>query len=575
MVPGALTSDGGAEILGFDRRLVVVASLVVLVGVGAATAMFVLGGDGHESNAQLDSVPAGVDGVLYADGELADDEFTLDMLDEGIEVGWWFVDSSQAPDTDVILETLDTEGIAYENTTVFLRGPEDGEPDYAGSVVNLGEGSESEDVLALLEDEVGAEQLEPDSYNGVDIHELDVVAAAEQADVEGVTDAFDVTSLLTEFIGVETTAWVATPDEDTVILGSEAAAADAIDVYQGDADPFEGDLRETHERLEPGPVEATVSPALVDRPITEIAGVVSSDVATMLSITNEDPEFLGLTYEPRDREQGIATFDVIATMSDSGAASDLMEAMEQVADPEEALEDPEAISEESAVDRAAGHQDGRYIHLEVPTMPDQAATYIAHFVDRYATPPDPVELVPERADGIVNIDGNGSGGFAEALAAESEDWSVEEVSAVIQAEETGGSLDDVEYHSATTFYSEDDDGYVATYLEVDVEAEEFIDSHLGGAYREATGGQVPEFREHEDGYRHVDVHEMTALGDDELDITRALSAFVADGSTEWAVPVHNNSVLVGSEAAVTDAVDIYRGVEGTPETELHARHSDD
>ena len=574
MVLGALTSEGGAEILGFDRRLVVVASLVVLVGVGAATAMFVLGDDSHESNAQLDSVPAGVDGVLYADGELTDDEFTLDMLEEGIEVGWWFVDSSQAPSTDVILETLDSEGIAYENTTVFLRGPEDGEPDYAGSVVNLGEGSESEDMLALLEDEVGAEQLEPDSYNGVDIHELDVVATAEQADVEGVTDAFDVTSLLTEFIGVETTAWVATPDEDTVILGSEAAAADAIDVYQGDADPFEGDLRETHDRLEPGPVEATVSPALVDRPITEIAGVVSSKVAAMLSFT-EDPEFLGLTYEPRDREQGIATFDVIATVSDSGVASDLMEAMEERADPEEALEDPEAISEASAVDRAAGHRDGRYIHLEVPTMPDQAATYIAHFVDRYAAPPDPVELVPERADGIVNIDGNGSSGFAETLAAESDDWSVEEVSAAIRGDDIDATLDGVEYHSATTFYSEDDDGYVATYLEIDMEAEEFIDDYIAGAYREATGGQVPEDREHEDGYRHVDVHEMTALGDDELDITRVLSAFVADGSTEWAVPVHNNSVLVGSEAAVTDAVDIYRGVEGTPETELHARHSDD
>jgi len=574
MVPGVLTSDEGAEILGFDRRLVVVVSLVVLVGVGGAAAMMVLGGDNHESNAQLDSVPSDVDGVLYADGNLADDEFTLDMLDEGIEVGWWFVDSGGAPDTGAVLETLDTENIAYEDTTVFLRGPEDGEPDYAGSVVNLGEGSESADIVALLEDEVGAEQLAADSYNGVDIHELDVVEAAEEADVEGVTDTFDVTSLLTEFIGVETTAWVATPDEDTVILGSEAAAADAIDVYQGDADPFEGDIRETHEQLEPGPVEATVSPALVDRPITEIAGVVSSDVATMLSITNEDPEYLGLTYEPRDREQGIATFDVVATMADSGAASDLMGAMERVADPEEALEDPAEISEETAVDRAAGHQDGRYIHLEVPTMPDQAATYIAHFVDRYAPPPEPIELVPERADGIVTVDGNQSGGFTEGLAAESADWSPEEVSAAIQAEGVDGSLDGVEYHSATTFYSESDDGYVATYLEVDVEAEEFIDSHIGGSYREATGGEVPEFREHEDGYRHVDVHEMTALGEgEELDITRVLSAFVANGTTEWAVPVHDNSVLFGSEAAVTDAVDIYRGVEATPETELHA--SDD
>lgn len=557
-----LTGDGGDGAGVDSRRLVVVLVVVGVVAAGGVAATMFLGGGGDapESNAQLDSVPAGVDGLVYVDGNVTSDEFTLDTLDGGLEVGWWFVDNGTAPDIGVVLETLDTQNISYENTTVFLQSPAEGSSDYAGSVVNMGPGSEASDMVELLESEVGADQLQSDTYNGVDIHTLDIVEAAAAADVEGVTDELDVTGLLREFVGVETTAWVATPDEDTVILGSEAAARDAIDVYQGEADPVDGDLRDAHEAAETGPVEATVSPNIVDEPLIDILGVVSPDAALLLDITGNQPEFLSVTYSVRDREQELLTFDVVATMADASAAGDLLGAMERAADPSTALEDPSAINDSKAIDRSAAEQNGRFFHIDIPTLPIQAATYVAEFVDAYAPDPGPTELVPGAAEEVDLVDGE-NGSFAASLAERSADWSTDEVAAVLDTA-------NVSYNSSTTFTAEGG-GYTATYVRLDdTTGEEFIQSNIRGAFQQASGGSDPigtePDRENHKGYRHVDVYNVQNTST-EPDLTRVLSGFEADG-TEWVVPIGNNSVLFGDIDAVTDAVDIFRGVAAPPET---------
>jgi hypothetical protein len=580
MAPGFLTSGGGNGILGLDRRLVVVVAVVGLVAVGGAAAMLVLGGgESTESNAQLDNVPAGADGLIYVDGNVTSDQLTLDSLDGGLEVGWWFVDNSEAPDIDVLLETLDTENINYENTTVFLRGPENNTADYAGSIVNLGAGSSASDMVELLEAELGEDQLEQSTYNGVEVNEVSLVEAAEEADVEGVTDELDVTGIIREFVGVETTAWVATPDEDTVILGSEQAASDAIDLYQGEGEAIDGTLRDAHEVSEPGPVEATVSPGIIDEPIQEVIGVISNEAAALLDFTGELPEYVSAAYEVRDREREIMTFNVTITMADSSAADELFEAL-KARYPDSyttATEDREQIREQTAIERSAAEKDGKFIHLQVPTLPEQTATYVAQFVDKYGPDPDPVNLVPAAADGVLSVDGNATDdgtttaiaddAFAAGLVAGAEDRTVQEVRDSINAE-------GVNYRSMTTFYSDDDEDYVATYVELDGDPNDFIESEIRGQYRQATGGEEMTFREHEEGYRHVDVYNLSDLDEgEELNITRALSGFVADGTTEWASPISDDSLVFGSKEAVQDVADIYRGVAGPAETPLHETHN--
>ena len=562
---------------GFDRRLIV-AVVAVLVVAGGVAAMTVLGGGGTtETNAQLDMVPAGSEGILYIDGNITDDEFTLDTLDGGLEVGWWFVDNSTAPEISVLTETLDTENINYQNTTVFLRGPENGQANYAGSVVNLGEGSQASDMVDLLEAELGADQLEQGSYNGVDIREVNIVEAADETDVEGVTGQLDVTGVLREFVGANTTAWVATPDEDTVILGSEQAATDAIDLYQGEGDPIDGEIRGAHEHSAAGPVEATVTPDIVDIPLTEVLGVVSPDAQALLEAASIDPQYVSLTYDVRDRERETITFDVTATMANSGDASDLYSALDAQYNPDEAIEDPSVINDSRAVERSAAEQNGKYFHIDIPTLPIQAATYVAQFVDRYGADPGPTELVPRRADGLVHVDWDVAGNrtasalvdetLAAGLVDGAEGWTAADVRSAIE-------LDNISYESSTTFYSSESEDYVATYLRLsDMTGERFVtDNLIRGQFRERTDGAGIGFRENHKGYRHVDVHNMTAL-DGEVNATRVLSGFVANGSTEWMTPIGTNGVLFGNKTAVTDAIDIFRGVDNSTVTPLREAHS--
>lgn len=578
MAPGLLTGEGGDDVLGLDRRLVVVALVGIVAAGGGVAAIFLGGGDGTESNAQLDSVPGDVDGLVYIDGNVTGDQLTLESLDGGLEVGWWFIDNGKAPDIDVLLDTLDTENINYRNTTVFLRGPENGSADYAGSVLNFGEGSSASDMVELLEAELGGDQFEQTSYNGVDVREVNLVEAAEEAEVEGVTGELDVTGVIREFVGVGTTAWVATPDEETVVLGSEAAVADAIDVRQGEAEPVGGEMRESHEVAQPGPVEATVSPDIIDEPIVDVVGIISNEAAALLDITGHTPEYLSASYQVRDREREIMTFDMTIAMADSAAAGDLIGALESRYDNSSTtMEDRRNIREATAIERAAGEKSGNHIHLEIPTLPIQTETYVAQFVDAYGADPEPVNLVPEAADGVLSVDGNATDdgtttaiaddAFAEGLVAGAESTTVAAVRDQINAES-------VDYRSMTTFYSEDDEGYVGTYVELDTNPNSFIESEIRGEYRQATGGEEMTVREHEEGYNHVDVYNLSDLAaGEELDITRALSGFVADGTTDWAAPVSDDSLVFGSKAAVQDVADIYRGEAGPAETPLHQTHS--
>lgn len=572
MAPGFLSSDGGNEILGMDRRLVGVVALIAIVVVGGVAAMWILSDDSADVNAQLDVVPDGADGVIYVDGTVMQDELMLETLDGGIEVGWWFLDSGAAPSIDVVLETLDTENIDYNQTTAFLQTPEDDQADYAGAYLELGPESASSDLVTLVEDEVG--ELDQDEYNGVDVYEVDIVDAAEDVTLEGVTDELDITALITEFIGEDTTAWIATPDDNTVILGSDDAVADAIDVYQGDSDPFEGDVRNSHEELTAAPVELTADVDLIDEPLPEVASVVSADVATALSLTGGNPEYISAGYDVRDRNNRTMTLEAIISMERQSGADDLFTLFESYVDVEEVLDDPESIANEDVPDRAGGAQNGRYIQFEVPIFPEQMVGYVADFVDEFGPSPQPYEMMPDEATSIVELNGTlfTEGVVHDETVAEAIDAGVfdgeNSPSAEVVLERA--QANELNFTSATTFYG-DDDEYVGTFVKLDGPAEDIIENEIRQELLDVES-EGYDHREDEDGYRHTDVYELPEL-DEELALTRYLSGFQADGQTEWLVPISNDSMLLGTESAVTDAVDILRGVTAPGETQVHETYN--
>lgn len=571
-------SGGEDEILGVDRRLVFgVAAILVVVAIAAVAAIFVFGDDDPNVNANLDAVPQGADGVVYIDGNVTEDELMLDTIDGGLAVGWWFLGSGQSPGADALLETIGDDSIDYDGTTVYLQAPDDDEPDYAGAVVELGPDSQSTDLVDLVEDEVG--DLDEDTYNGVDIYEIDVVDAAEEAELEGVTDELDVTGLLTEFIGEDITAWIATPDDQTVILGSDDAVADGIDVYLEEAEPFDNEVRESHEQLSAAQVESTVDVDVLDEPLDEVASVVSADVATALSLTGGNPEYISSTYDVRNRADRMMTLDITIAMEQESGAEDLFTLFEGFVEPDEVIDDPDQVWELDVPDRAGGGQDGKYIQFEVPLYPEQLVGYVADFADAFGPDPHSTELVPAAADSIVEVNGTLFDGadltdetsatvFDEALEAGLLDGehSPPPQEVLDRAEAEGYS-----YETATTWRSNGDDSYVATFVQLDKPAEDLIETDVRQNLLDREAGDF-EHREDEDGYRHVDVYDLPPLNS-ELRITRYLSGFQADGETEWIVPINNDSVIFGSEEAVSDAIDIYRGAAAPPETDLHEVHN--
>ncbi len=572
MAPGFLSSDGETEILGMDRRLVGVVALIAVVVVGGVAAMWLLSDDGADVNAQLDVVPDGADGVIYVDGTVMEDELMLETLDGGIEVGWWFLDNGAAPSIDVVLETLDTENIDYNQTTAFLQTPEEEGDDYAGAYLELGPDSEAADLVSLVEDEIG--ELDQDEYNGVDIHAVDIVDAAEDVDLEGVTDELDITALITEFIGEDTTAWIATPDDSTVILGSDEAVADAIDVYQGDADPFEGDVRNSHEELTAAPVELTADVDLIDEPLADVASVVSADVATALSLTGGNPEYVSAGYDVRDRNNGTMTLEAIISMERQSGADDLFTLFENFVDVDEVLDDPESIAELDVPDRAGGEQRGDRIQFEVPIFPEQMVGYVADFADEFGPSPEPYEMMPERATSIVELNGSlfTEGAAQDETVAEAIDAGVfdGENSPPVAEVLDRAQADELNFTSATTFYGDEDD-YVGTFVKLDGPAADLIENEIRQELLDAESEGYT-FREDEEGYRHTDIYELPEL-DEELTLTRYLSGFQADGQTEWLVPISNDSMLLGTESAVTDAIDILRGVAAPGDTPVHETYN--
>ena len=605
MAFGFLSNTRGDNILGMDRRAVV--GVVILVVVGAAAGMFLLGGggtDGGDSgetpNAALDTVPDGVDGVIYVDGNVTEDEMMLETLDGGLQTAWWFLDDGEAPSIDVVTETLDTEGIDYEATTAFLKDPtgEDAPSDYAGATVELGSGSTPQDLVSLLEEEVG--ELESDTYSGVDVHKVDLVEAAEETNISGVTDQLDVTGLIGEFVGEDTTAWVASIDENTAVLGSAAAARDAIDVHQGEADPVEGPVRISHEEATPAPIEATLDASILEStlaPLPEVAGVISPDVQGALEITGGEPALITSSLDVRDRnidtdsfEQteeirnifgdearngtiGTMTFDVVITMVEKSGGEDLFRLFKDFVDPDTILDDPKNISELDVRDRAGGGRNGRHINFEIPLFSEQLVDYVGAFVDEFADDPEPRQMVPADAQSIVQVD---------ATEAQSTDALFQEATAAGLLETEGDisaqqALDyartetDLTFDTATTFRGEGD--YQATYVETDISVGK--DGLLDRAYRRELRDRTGEdfdLREQAKGYNSVDIFQ-SPVPDQPLNLTRYLSGFQTTTAAEWFAPISNTSLLFGTEEAVKDAIDLYRGVNATAQTPLHEAHN--
>ena len=519
------------------RLIAIVLGLVVVVALAGAAAMLVLdgddnGGDETSGGTHLDSVPQGVDGVIHIDGNVTDDDLVLDTADQSLAAGWWAVDTGVAPSIDEILNLIDDDEVGYQSTTAFFSADQSGE-EYAGAVVEVdGEGMA---LVDIVESEVG--ELEQTTYSGVDVYQIDAEQAAQEADL---AEEYDLTGLITQFIGNDTTAWVAPVGDGTVVLGSESAARDAIDVQQGEADPVGGDIRTAHERAESGPIELTadvqaIENAVGDEDITiaNLATVIDEEIAAGLSLVSGqgyDVNLLSGTYTPRDRDAGTATIHVQAMMGEQEGAVSLMNLLEsRVDEPNQVADSPEEIRTTAVSERAAGNQEGEFVDLEIPEMPETVVGHVTGIIDKFGA-----QFVDRTALDLVPA----------SVAAES----VQTIDDPEDLDHDMQALDDREIERIATYSN---DTQVGTVVELGEDAEDFV------SFLEDQAGQDFTLRAGTDGYRRVDIYELN--GTTEPEITEVLSGDV-EANTEWIAPVTSDMVVFGTEGAVTGSIDVYRGV---------------
>ena len=225
--------------------------------------------DGHGADDELAGVPADADGALFADEKMATDEETAVVLTGLIDVG---TDLPQTGESELTYSTLVVElaasDVAYIDSTFFYRDESDEADAYQAAVIRTDD--DSDGVRSWVESHIGS--LDSESY----------------ADV-----AIDVT---------ETDGgplWLAEKDPSTVIIGSEAAVTDAIDVKQGTEDGLSGGLEAAYEAAGNGHMKALVS--LSDDDLAAILENINEALAGGLGLLPE-PEILTAMYATAEIE---------------------------------------------------------------------------------------------------------------------------------------------------------------------------------------------------------------------------------------------------------------------------------
>lgn len=218
-----------AEALAASKVKVLVAGLVV-VGGGGAAAYAATGGFGASGANLADTVPAGVDAVVYADMSVARDGTTATLVNGYINV------------TQQVNPAYDGPG-SYQEFVIRQSGGE-----------NLSAGGLNEAIAYGRYPNQSATDLRAVSTTGY----FGVVFDAEWSEDELVAELSDGDAETREYEGYTVYVvqsdrldsppmWVGVLDSGQYVLGTANATKDALDTDRGASDTFGGELRSEYE----------------------------------------------------------------------------------------------------------------------------------------------------------------------------------------------------------------------------------------------------------------------------------------------------------------------------------------
>ena len=324
--------------------------------VTTAGCMGALPGGDDAGGEPLDDVPQGVDVIMYMDSGIVQDEATVETMNGLIDLS-----KEQNPNYDgpgsyeqALQEAenesdLDIEG--FQSMLVFGQANPSGQTEYAGAII------QTDWTVEELQNagDGGMENLEEDSYNGVDVY-------VQEDELTG-----DVT-------------WFADFGDGKFAVGPEGVVQDVIDTNQGDAEPFSGELRNAYQSVEDGYLKAAVTV-----PEDEFSDQAASGPYQSAS----DIEIMTMVYYTEGTDMNV---DAQLTATNETAAGQLRQdvddsvsALNLIAGEEPAVQD--------MIDGITVEQDGSDVVVNFQTNPDQIIALMKTFQEQYQSGGAPVESV--------------------------------------------------------------------------------------------------------------------------------------------------------------------------------------
>jgi len=350
----------------------------VLAGLGLATLVLLSGCAAQGGGDPADDVPEGVDVVLTVDADVVEDETTRSVANTLLEES--VPQSSDDPRTvEGVLEEIEAESDAnvsvdeLESVAVFARTPDepgggDVEADEYAGVILAGEW-EREALLDGVRSE-SDEFRRGESYQGTVVY-------------ESVNESTDEVTYL------------ATYDEGRVAFAtSRGVVEDVIDVSQGSADAFGGELRQAYDQTrEDAYVRYAVTVSEQQRELIGAAAERASrgapvDFSQFATVT----AYAGAYYTEGD-DVGVSTY---LTAEDEDAAERLNQTVGSLIRLGQSTVEPDSPEAEQ-LDALSAERDGRSVGIVYEIDVETLEELLREQVDDTAGPPvavDPAVAAP-------------------------------------------------------------------------------------------------------------------------------------------------------------------------------------
>lgn len=326
--------------LGSQRLLAIFLTVVLVTSAGCSG---FLGDSGGSDGAEvIDSVPAGVEGVIQFDSGIIDDQTTKDLMNGLAEMGEEQPGDSPGPDSyeeaiQQFEEETDLSIEDFHSATMFMTLEDAEQEQYAGMIVQTD--WTWEEIQEASEEEIDG--LEEDTYNGVTVYKSQ------------------------EEMGEE--AWIADFGEGTFAFGTPQVVQDTIDTREGDAEPFSGRLRDAYDRAEDGYMKgAFVIPEEEVNEAGKQAGFDAQFVPT--------PEIMTMTYYT---DGGEMRFDTQLTMASQEEAEQFSQIAGATMDPPSNDQNPGQAGPFGALIEATSvEHDGDTVTITFGMTPDEILTLL-------------------------------------------------------------------------------------------------------------------------------------------------------------------------------------------------------